>query len=262
MHAKVLLKRSNRNVRKNETIEDAMRSLTHLHMCELGIESLDSEHIGAYVSCVCLYVYDNRLRSLQGIECLDRLEELQAQNNQIVEIPELGPFLLTKLDLRHNYIARITGLSQQPGIRELYLSSQNTPKLELPAGCFASQCLNLEVLELAECGLDSLAELRCLENLRTLNLARNRIASFEELELLFSHLRELQSIDLRGNPICHEVKYRERVIVMGDFAELDEKEVVANQRETLRRMQNRKPPPPKRPAPKAPAPLRVKHLDS
>jgi protein phosphatase 1 regulatory subunit 42 len=95
-----------------------------------------------------------------------------------------------------------------------------------------------------------------------LNLARNQVASFEELEILFSHLKELQSIDLRGNPICREVKYRERVIVMGDFAELDEKEVVANQRETLRRMQNRKPPPAKRPPPKAPPPLRVKHLNS
>jgi protein phosphatase 1 regulatory subunit 42 len=262
MHAKLLLKRSNRNIRKNETIEDAMRSLTHLHMCDLGIESLEPERLSLYGSCICLYVYDNRLTTLHGIDCLDCLQELQAQNNQISEIPELGPFMLTRLDLRHNLVSRVTGLSQQPALRELYLSAQNVAKLEMPAGCLASQSRSLEVLEIAECGIDDLAELRCLENLKSLNLARNQIASFDELSILLKHLTVLHSVDLRGNPICRVMKYREKVIVMGNFAELDEKKIVKTQQETLKRMQNRKPPAPKRPPSKAAAPLHVRHLDS
>jgi protein phosphatase 1 regulatory subunit 42 len=118
----------------------------------------------------------------------------------------------------------------------------------------------LETLEIAECGLDSLVELRCLESLRVLNLAGNRITSFEELEGLLSRLKGLEKLDLRGNPICKEVKYRDRVIVMGSFTELDEKGVVETQRETLKRMMNRKPVTAKPPPPKEPAVLKVKRL--
>ena len=163
--------------------------------------------------------------------------------------------------MRHNFISVITGLSQQPDLRELYLSHQQVPRVELSEGCFASQMLSLEVLEIAECGIDSLVELRCLETLRVLNLAGNKIASFEELEILFAHLRSLESVDLRGNPICKQVKYREKVIVMGNFRELDGKDIPETQRETLRRMMHRKPGPAKKPvAPKEVSPLRVQHL--
>jgi protein phosphatase 1 regulatory subunit 42 len=96
-----------------------------------------------------------------------------------------------------------------------------------------------------------------------LNLAGNRIASFDELELLFTHCKGIEAVDLRGNPVCREVKYRERVIVMGTFAELDEKEVLETQREMLKRLGSRKPQPAKRPPQKKEqAPLRVKHLKS
>lgn len=262
MHAKLLLKRSNRTVRKNETFEDALRSLTHLHMSELKLESLETENLNMYTSCVCLYAYDNQLKSLEGIELIELLEEVQAQNNEITEIPELGPYLLRKLDLRRNKIALVAGLSQQPDLRELCLSYQGVPRVELGEGCFASQMLSLEILELAECGLDSLAELRSLENLRVLNLQGNKIVSFDELDILFAHLRSLLTVDLRGNPICREVKYREKVIVMGEFEELDEREVLQSQRTTLRTMMRRRVTSVKKAAPKKdPGPLRVRRLD-
>ena len=43
MHCKTLLKRSNRTVRKNETVEDACHSLTHLHMTDLNLTSFENE---------------------------------------------------------------------------------------------------------------------------------------------------------------------------------------------------------------------------
>lgn len=262
MHAKTLLKRSNRNVRKNETVEEACHSLTHLHMADLNLTSFENERLNIYSSAVCLYCYDNHLQSLDGIENLDLLEELQCQHNEITEIPELTPFVLRKADFRHNKISRITGFSQQPDLRELYLSYQAVPRVELSEGCFASQSLSLEVLELAHCGLDDLHELRCLENLISLNLAENQINSFDELKALFASCVKLDSIDLRGNPICKQVKYREKVIVMGYFHELDAKEVLDTQRETLFRMQMRKAKPAKKSAPaKESNPLMVKHYD-
>lgn len=261
MHARILLKRSNRNVRKNESFEDALRSITHLHMSDLNLESFETENLNIYAAAVCLYAYDNHLKSLAGIEYLDLLEELQVQNNELTEIPELGPFILRKADFRHNKISTVKGLSQQPDLHELYLSHQGVPRVELSEGCFGSQILSLEVLEMADCGLDSLVELRSLESLRVLNLQNNRITSFEELDILFAHLRSLESVDLRGNPICKEVKYREKVIVMGRFHELDGKEILPTQRETLIRMMHRRATSAKKTAaPKEPNPLRVQHL--
>jgi protein phosphatase 1 regulatory subunit 42 len=177
---------------------------------------------------------------LTGIDNLDLLEELQVQNNDIAEIPELGPFVLRRLDLRHNCISVITGLSQQPDLRELLLSGQRTERVILAPGCFNSQVMCLTLLELANCGIDELHELRGLEALQVLNLSGNQIASLQELALLLSTLSSLRSLDLRENPVCREIKYRESVIVMGEFIELDGKQVLATQRETLRRMRRRK----------------------
>lgn len=262
MHAKTLLKRSNRTVRKNETVDEACHTLTHLHMADLNLTSFENERLNLYSHAVCLYCYDNHLQNLNGIENLDLLEELQCQHNEITEIPELQPFVLRKADFRHNKISKITGFSQQPDLRELYLSYQNVPRVELSEGCFASQSLSLEVLELAHCGIDDLRELRCLENLQVLNLAENQINSFDELKALFASCTRIDTIDLRGNPICKQVKYREKVIIMGYFHELDAKEVLDTQRETLIRMQMRKSKPAKKAeTPKEINPLMVKHLD-
>ncbi|OHT04448.1 hypothetical protein TRFO_06352 [Tritrichomonas foetus] len=240
MHSKILLKRSNRNLRKNETVEEACHSITHLHMSDLNLTSFELERLNLYSSAVCLYCYDNHLQTLEGIENLDLLEEIQAQHNELTEIVELQPFVLRKLDLRHNKINKISGLSQQPDLRELYLSYQEVPRVELTEGCFASQCLSLEVLELSNCGIEELHELFCLQSLISLNLSENQISSFDELKGLFASCRRLDSIDLRGNPICKQVRYREKTIIMGYFHELDGKEVIDTQRETLIRMQMRR----------------------
>ncbi|KAH0785921.1 protein phosphatase 1 regulatory subunit 42 [Histomonas meleagridis] len=209
-------------------------------MGDLGISSFDDEQLHLYSSAICLYAYNNKLKSLNGIEVLDLLEEIQAQHNEISEIPELAPFFLKKLDLRHNCIQKVSGLSQQPVLQELYLSYQNVSKLILTEGCFASQAESLYVLEMESCGIDDTTEIQCLTNLRILNLAKNQISSFDELQRLFSHLPFLEKVDLRGNPICKSPKYRERVIVMGNFTELDDKEVLHVQRETLLRMKSRR----------------------
>lgn len=235
---RTLLKRSNRNLRKGESVEDALATITHIHMAESNLTKL--ENMNLFPSAICLYCYDNQIESLDGVEQLDLLEELQAQHNEISEIPELGPFVLRKLDLRHNKIGTITGLSQQPDIHELFLSYQRVDRVILPEGCLASQCLSLEVLEMASCGLEDLTELRWLENLRELNLSNNKINSFDQLRALFSKLRNLDKVDLRDNPICREVKYREKVIIMGKFYELDGKEILNTQREMLFRMAQRK----------------------
>ena len=258
MH-KLLLKRSNRTLRRNETVNDALATLTHIHMQDLKLTEL--KDLDLFFSAVCLYCYDNEITSLKGIENLTKLEELQAQNNQITEIPPLGPFQLVKCDLRNNCISEIKGFENQHFIFELFLSKQRVPEVILTPHCFESLFESLEVLEMSECGLKSLEEFHCLPHLRVLNLAGNKLDSLPELQVLLSKLVELESLDLRGNPFCSEVKYREHVIVMGMFHELDAKEIPDTQRETLLRMMTRKIAKPKKPKKEQPVQnFLVKHL--
>lgn len=250
INSKQLLKRSNRTLRKNETVSDALATLTHLHMNDLKLTEMPD--MSGYFSAVCLYAYDNQIPNLKGIECLGKLEELQAQNNKITEIPPLGPFQLMKVDLRNNEISEIKGFENQHFIYELYLSRQRVPEVILTPNCFETLGESLETLEMAECGLSNLRELFGLYHLRSLNLSGNKIDSLDHLGELLARLPELEKLDLTGNPVCSEVKYREKVIIMGRFTELDGKDIPETQRETLLRMATRKiakPKPPKKELP-------------
>ena len=259
LNHKLLLKRSNRTLRKNEMIEDALATLTHIHMQDLKLTEL--KDIQLFFSAVCLYCYDNKIKSLNGIESLKKLEEIQAQNNEITEIPQLGPFQLLKFDVRNNCISEIRGFEDQHFIVELFLSKQRVPEVILRPHCFETLSESLEILEIAECGISKLEEFYCLPHLRELNLAGNKLESLPELSILLSKLVELEKLDLRGNPICGEVKYREKVIVMGMFHELDEKEILETQRESLLRLATRKIAKPKKPKKELPsANFVVKHL--
>ena len=235
---KLLLKRSNRSLKKGEKVEDALRTITHLHMYELGLKHF--EDLSHFTSAMCVYAYDNQLEDLNGIECLDNLQELQAQNNKIAEIPMLQPFSLRKLDLRHNLIKCIKGLDHQIDLQELYLSGQSAGPVELPPDCLAPCADTLDKLEMAECGISHLSALYPLTRLRFLNLANNNITDFKEIEDLFAHLQNLESVNFSGNPVTSLPRYREKTIILGQFHELDEKEVLDTQRETYLRMALRK----------------------
>ena len=238
MNQKLILKRSNKILKKNESLNEALASITHLHMFDLNLINIPELHI--YSSAIVLYIYDNQLISLEGIQVLDLLEEIQAQNNKIKEIPLLEPFQLRKLDLRRNEITLINNLEKQYYLEELYLSYQLNSNLILSPSCFLSFNETLQILEIAGCGINSLKEFFCLKNLKILNLSNNLLNSFEELSNLLNNLKDLEILDLINNPLTLEIKYREKVIIMGFFKELDGKPIPETQREALFRLSNRK----------------------
>ena len=63
---------------------------------------------------------------------------------------------------------------------------------------------------------------------------------FKEIEELFAHLQNLDVVNFTGNPVTSIPRYREKTIILGQFHELDEKEVLDTQRETYLRMALRK----------------------
>lgn len=255
----IILKRSNRTLRRNESEKDAVATLTHIHMANLKLTKLVDLHLFSMASV--LYCYDNELESLDGIENLPRLDELQAQNNRITLIPTLNPFQLFKLDLRNNKISVIQGFERQANLEELYLSRQDVSEVTFAPHCFETIAVTLVVLEMADCGILDLSELLCCHNIRVLNLSGNKIDKLEQVKELCHNMPYLESLDLRNNPVCSIVKYREQVILMGNFRELDGKDIPETQREGLIRLQNRKIGKPKKPKPqKEPSDLVIRHL--
>lgn len=71
---------------------------------------------------------------------------------------------------------------------------------------------SLKRVELADNFLKGaeLAHLCQCENLETIKLANNKIASIDDLKC-FTSLKKLQSLDLLGNPVCDVDSYQEKM---------------------------------------------------
>jgi len=238
MNFQTLLKRSDIVLKKGETIFEALSSLTHLHMS--GLRITDLPDLSLFPQAIVAYLYDNRISNIEGINSLSKLEEVQAQNNEIQIFPVFSLPFLKKLDLRHNFISLIDNFGGLNELKELYLSHQNTPKVFFSPNCFQSLQNTLEILEIAGCGIESLEQFYCLSKLKLLNLSKNRIFLFEEAQTMLSQMPNLERLNLSGNPICSSIKYRDRIIIMGNFVELDEKLIPESQRIALLRLKSRK----------------------
>ena len=57
---------------------------------------------------------------------------------------------------------------------------------------------------------------------------------------MLSQMPNLERLNLSGNPICSSIKYRDRIIIMGNFVELDEKLIPEPQRIALLKLKSRK----------------------
>ena len=101
--------------------------------------------------------------------------------------------------------------------------------------------------------------LNYLDRVFNLNLKDNLIEDFEECENFLRTMNCLQTLDLRGNAICKEVKYRDKVVMLGlQLAELDSKKVMDQERRYLYNLVQQKenaargiaPPKPQKPVPR------------
>lgn len=106
-----------------------------------------------------LWLMENYIERIQGLEALQQLREVYLYTNKITKIEGLST--LTKLEvlwLSDNYISRIEGLTA---------------------------CKRLRELNLARNDIDCISEdTALLSNLTSLNLADNKISNFQELRVL------------------------------------------------------------------------------
>ncbi|KAB5585421.1 hypothetical protein GE09DRAFT_1070647 [Coniochaeta sp. 2T2.1] len=199
---------------------DADKPLSSLKYLSLSDNNLETIDLKAAPQLRLLHADRNRITSLTGFSRARRLDSLSLREQRIEE----------PLDL--------TFLSRAYEVRKLYLSGNLLTSFD-PQVDF----LNLQLLELANCGLAELPPNlgQLMPNLRVVNLnfnalsdlsplqyiprikrvlaAGNRLASAIDTVQVLSGFPHLQTVDLRDNPITQGFYAPCRVMVHGD--ELD-----------------------------------------
>ncbi|NXC39975.1 PPR42 phosphatase, partial [Penelope pileata] len=222
-----LIARSLKN-RRDKDLGQHLRKITHLNLSDKSIDA-----IGDVSSCRnlrVLYLYDNQISQIQNLGFASNITHLYLQNNCISRIENLESLRnLEKLYLGGNYVTVVEGLDKLKEIRELHIESQHLPlgeKLLFDPRSLRSLAKSLSVLNISNNNIDELEELAVLENLSHLKAVDNQLQHMKDLEVVLNKWTKLSSMDLKGNPICHKPKYRDRIVVQSQTLEyLDGKEI-------------------------------------
>ncbi|XP_024135693.1 protein phosphatase 1 regulatory subunit 42 isoform X1 [Oryzias melastigma] len=191
-----------------------LQTLTHLHFSNKNIE-----HIGDLSMCgnlSVLFLYDNKITQICNLDFASNLTHLYMQKNNITFIDNLHNLQkLSNLYLGGNRIAVVEGLEQLGQLKELHLEGQRLApgeKLLFDSRTLLSLAETLSVLNINNNNIDDITDLSVLKNLQHFSAAFNKLQSLEEIEGVLSHWPKLIQLDLRGNPVCKEPKYRDRLI--------------------------------------------------
>ncbi|KAJ1812835.1 hypothetical protein LPJ75_003455, partial [Coemansia sp. RSA 2598] len=135
-----------------------------------------------------LILGQNKISKIEHLDGLLNLNTLVVSQNEISEIPQM-PLLkeLTKISAAHNRVACIPDLTQHPKLKEIRLNDNRIA--EVPESI--RKCTGLKVID----------------------LGNNKIDGWSSVAPLAS-IPYLYNLNLKGNPICEETKYREKIIEM------------------------------------------------
>ncbi|CAI5673292.1 unnamed protein product [Oreochromis niloticus] len=233
-----LIAKSRKHFKKKRGLSfpEYLKTLTHLHFSNKNIE-----HIGDLSMCTnltVLYLYDNNITYIGNLSFASNLTHLYMQNNSITHVDNLHNLQnLSKLYLGGNRIAVVEGLEQLHQLKELHVENQRlTPgeKLLFDPRTLDSLAESLCVLNINNNNIDDIRDLAVLKELQHFSAADNKLCSIEELEDVFSHWPRLFLMDLSGNPVCKNLKYRDRLITVCTSLEaLDGREINDLTREFL-----------------------------
>uniref|UniRef100_H0X6S2 Protein phosphatase 1 regulatory subunit 42 n=1 Tax=Otolemur garnettii TaxID=30611 RepID=H0X6S2_OTOGA len=232
----LIARNSNLKSRKEETISQCLKKITHINFSDRNIDSVEDLSLCKNLSV--LYLYDNRITQITNLNYATNLTHLYLQNNCISCIENLRSLKkLEKLYLGGNYIAVVEGLEGLKELRELHVESQRLPlgeKLLFDPRTLHSLAKSLSILNISNNNIDDIRDLELLENLSQLIAVDNQLLHVKDLEYLLNKLIKLWKMDLNGNPVCLKPKYRDRLIVVSRSLEfLDGKEIKNMERQFL-----------------------------
>ncbi|XP_072045949.1 protein phosphatase 1 regulatory subunit 42-like [Amphiura filiformis] len=222
--------------KKEESIPQYLKKLTHLYFSEKNIDEIDD--LSQCRNLSVLYLYDNKISRIQNLGFAANLTHLYLQNNNISRIENLAPLKkLNKLYLGCNNITVIEGLDRLDQLRELHIEQQNLPsgeKLLFDPRTLAALSVCLQVLNVSSNNLDDIADLRILRYITQFVANDNKLRDMKTLSRVISSWQQLWRLELIGNPLCRKAKYRDRVIVMNEsIAVLDGREISDTEKQFL-----------------------------
>ncbi|XP_061614308.1 protein phosphatase 1 regulatory subunit 42 [Phyllopteryx taeniolatus] len=212
-----LIAKSRNNFKKKRglSLQEYLRTLTHLHLSGHNIE-----YIGDLSTCrnlSVLYLYDNRITRIQNLDYACNLTHLYLQNNNITHIDNLAHLQnLSKLYLGGNSISLVEGLERLGKLEELHVESQRLPpgeKLLFDPRTLCSLATSLCVFNISNNNIDEIHDLAVLKEIKHFYAVDNKLHNVEELEDVLGSWLWLFQMDLRGNPACKTAKYRDRMIM-------------------------------------------------
>ncbi|MCL1923553.1 MAG: leucine-rich repeat domain-containing protein [Propionibacteriaceae bacterium] len=169
-----------------------LTALTELDIAGNVVDDLGP--IAGLTKLAKLDITENMVEDISSLAGMTKLTSLDAYKNQISDITPLAELkLLVELDLYGNNVTDISPLSKLTNIYDLDLGANAvtdfTPLASLP---------NLQVLGLAQSGIDDLSAVTKLTKIGDLDLANNKIVDITPL----AGMKDLHFLDLSGNNIA------------------------------------------------------------
>nr|CCA23963.1 conserved hypothetical protein [Albugo laibachii Nc14] len=144
--------------------------------------------------------------SLRKID-FDKLQSLSLSFQKITKIDNLDPFSsLIRLQVDNNIIQEISGIGHLTRLQWLDLSFNNITSIK-----GLETLVNLTDLSLFNNQITRLENLETLQKLQVLSIGNNALASTEGL-LYLRCLDNLRVLNLTGNPLCQDPEYRPFVL--------------------------------------------------
>ncbi|KAI6659950.1 Protein phosphatase 1 regulatory subunit 42 [Oopsacas minuta] len=223
-----LAQRTNRwNRKRGEMASEYLRRVTHLFLSEHNLSNLVGIEVCTRLSV--LYLYDNSIREIHNLEFAHGLTHLYLQNNFISKLEGLLSLNnLTKLYLGGNLITVLEGMENLKCLKELHIESQKLDpgeKLLFDPLSLRAISPSLLILNISNNHIDTLQELTVLNNLDTLFCTNNILFDLVELVNFVNRMLMLCNLDLRNNPVCKRIHYRENTITHSSLRQLDGKDI-------------------------------------
>jgi uncharacterized protein YehS (DUF1456 family) len=226
---------------KTESAENVLKKVKSLDMSSKNLTSISN--LTRCASLQMLSLSHNSIVHISGLEQLRSLRILNLESNLIQKIEGLATLTaLEKCYLDYNYIKVMEGLENLQRLAEFTLNHQQGPgSLFIDENSVVAVSPSLRKLALAGNFIEDISNLWYLDGLVELDLAGNSVTFCEDLYKMLSCLRYLQKLKLAGNPVSKRPKYRDEMILWShNLQELDDKNILANEKEYLFRLKGKR----------------------
>mmetsp|Transcript_5724 Transcript_5724/g.8042 ORF Transcript_5724/g.8042 Transcript_5724/m.8042 type:complete len:300 (-) Transcript_5724:217-1116(-) len=229
---------------RSKTISDVeyLKKITHLHLAEKKISTLQNAPFELCSNLRVLYLHDNNISKMveQPLK-IPKVTHLYLQNNEVDKVEGLQKAAsLSKLYLSGNKISTFEGLEHCSSLSELHLSDQNLEDdcgksscMEIPEASLRAMSRTLTTLTVANAGITTLEPFLLLNSLERLDASRNKLDDIKSVCRYLDGAVRLSILDLRGNPICKARKYREMLVISSHIENLDGKDILDQERQFL-----------------------------